>query len=113
MKKEKLLQIKRDVVAEKTAYKSAPFLRIEGSELRQFSIAQLETMCEIINRTLDKANDCNPFVSLSATEVMQKSSGKIASFEEDGSIREELGEEVMRGASSEIYKKAIAGREKA
>lgn len=58
---------------------------------------------------------CEPFYSLSANEVVQKSTGKIAYFENSGEIREETKEEVEMGASSLCYKELMKklDREKA
>ena len=70
-------------------------------EIRWFSREQLTLLAEIFSRSRDISNRSNPFYSLSATEVLQKSSGKIAFFDIDA-IREETHEECMNGPSALI-----------
>lgn len=109
MRKEKLIEKKKDATKNTVWY----FERIMTEEdLKAFSIPQLERICELMEKAEEYRENHSPFYILSATEVIQKSSGKIASFEEDGTIREESREECRSGAavsSLENYEK----REKA
>lgn len=99
MKKEKLIEKKKDAVKNIVWY----FNRIMTDEdLKAFSVPQLERICELMEKAEKYRERHSPFYSLSATEVIQKSSGKIAYFEEDGTIREESREECRSGASVSI-----------
>ena len=96
MKKEKLIEKKNDTVKNMMWY----FKRIMTEEdLKAFSIPQLERICEMMEKAEKYRESRDPFYRLSATEIIQKSSGKIAFFEEDGTIREESREECRSGAS--------------
>ena len=98
MKKEILLSKKKDIVS------SYPWeFREAFSEeaIRRFSREQLILLAEIFSRSRDISNRSNPFYSLSATEVLQKSTGKIAFFDIDA-IREETHKECMNGPSALI-----------
>lgn len=113
MRKEKLVEMKEKTVKDMMWY----FKRIMTEEdLKAFSIQQLERICEMAKKAEAYREKCDPFYNLSATEVIQKSSGKIAFFEEDGTIREESREECRTGAAVSIlndYEKRIEKREKA
>lgn len=99
MKKEKLLEKKQEV-----RKKMVWHLRdvMTDDDLRCFSISQLNKICEIFQRAEDFQEEHSPFFTLSATEVLQKSSGRIAYFYDDA-IQEETEEECLRGASRPIY----------
>lgn len=113
MRKEKLIEKKEDAVKNMTWY----FKDIMTEEdLKSFSIPQLERICGMMERAEELRESCDPFYGLSATEVIQKSSGKIAFFEEDGTIREESKEECRTGAAVSIlndYEKRIEKKKKA
>lgn len=113
MRKEKLIEKKEYAVKNMMWY----FKRIMTEEdLKAFSIPQLEKICEMAEKAEAYREKCNPFYSLSATEVIQKSSGKIAFFEDDGIVREESYEECRTGASVSslnTYEKKFGKREKA
>ena len=89
-----------------------------------YSIRKLEDMTQeereeyeaVIRRIKEEKNmkkeqefreSCDPFYSISANEVVQKSTGKIAYFENSGEIREESKEEVEMGPSSLCYKELM------
>ena len=99
MKKEKLLEKKQDSIEKMVWYAK---MIMTDEDLKKFSIPQLETICEIMWRAEENRENRNPFYTLSACEVIQKESGRIAYFEND-KIREETEEEVMIGASKPIY----------
>ncbi len=107
MRKEKLMDLKRDKARSMLSYSEARMLDIENNPdlLSKFSINQIEIICKLL-LNLDKIiKDNSPFVELSATEVFEKSTGKIAEITEDG-VREESEDDVLLGASALIYKKA-------
>ena len=110
MRKEKLIEKKEDAVKNMMWY----FRHIMTEEdLKAFSIPQLERICGLMEKAEEFRESCAPFYGLSATEVIQKSSGKIASFEEDGTIREESREECRTGAAVSTlndYEKRIEKR---
>ena len=101
MKKELLLQKKRSRIASLTWYAKNT---ISDDILKQFSLQQIHLLCEIFQRAENYREKCSPFYTLSACEVLQKGSGKVAYFENSGTIREETEEEVLSGATSGIYK---------
>lgn len=113
MRKERLLEKKEDAVKNMMWY----FKDImTEDDLKAFSIPQLERICGMMKRAEELRESCDPFYGLSATEVIQKSSGKIAFFEEDGTIREESKEECRTGAAVSIlndYEKRIEKKRKA
>lgn len=82
-------------------------------DLKAFSIPQLKKMMELMERAEKFRESCEPFCTLSATEVVQKSTGKIASFENSGEIREETAEECTRGSARQGYINYLKDREKA
>lgn len=100
MRKEKLLEKKQDAVGEMVWYAK---MIMTDEDLKKFSIPQLEVICEIMQRAEENRESRSPFYSLSACEVIQKESGKIAYFENSGEIREETEEEVLNGAARPIY----------
>lgn len=72
-------------------------------DLKSFSIPQLKKMIELMERAEKFRESCEAFCTLSATEVVQKNTGKIAYFENSGEIREETVEECMKGAARQGY----------
>ena len=113
MRKEKLVEMKESTVKNLTWYLKSVMTE---DDLKAFSIPQLERICSMMERAEILRESCDPFYRLSATEVIQKSSGKIAFFEEDGTIREESRAECRTGAAVSIlnaYEKKIEKREKA
>lgn len=113
MRKEKLVEMKESTVKNLTWYLKSV---MKEDDLKAFSIPQLERICEMMERAEELRESCDPFYGLSATEVIQKSSGKIASFENDGTIREESKEECRTGAAVSIlndYEKRIEKKKKA
>ena len=112
MKKEQLLNKKREAVKNLEWYAKNV---MTDEDLKSFSISQLEKLVDLIERAEEFRESCKPFYSLSANEVVQKSTGKIAYFENSGEIREESKEEVEMGASSLCYKELMKNldREKA
>lgn len=101
MRKEKLLDKKHDSIEKMVWYAK---MIMTDEDLKKFSIPQLKAICDIMQRAEDNRESRNPFYTLSACEVIQKSSGKIAYFESSGEIHEETEEEVMEGASRPVYK---------
>lgn len=112
MRKEKLLNKKRETTKNLEWYVKDI---ITEEDLKSFSIPQLLKIVELMKRAEKFREDCSAFYALSANEVVQKSTGKIAYFENSGEIREELKEEVEMGASSLCYKELMKklDREKA
>lgn len=102
MRKEMLIEKKREIVKDMIWQ-----LRdtITDDDLRMFSRDQLTTIAEIFKKADQLRDSKNPFFTLSATEVMQKESGKIALFDECGFVREESHEECKTGASAPILEK--------
>lgn len=101
MRKELLLQKKRRMAESLTWYLKNT---ISDEVLEQFSLHQICLLCETHQRAEDYREKCSPFYTLSACEVLQKETDKIAYFENSGTIREETEEEVLNGAASAIYK---------
>lgn len=113
MRKEKLIEKKEETVKNMMWYFKDVMTE---DDLKAFSVPQLERICEMMERAEELRESCDPFYGLSATEVIQKSSGKIAFFEEDGTIREESREECRTGAAVSIlndYEKRIEKKKKA
>lgn len=112
MKKEQLLNKKRKTVNSLEWYVKNV---VADEDLKSFSIPQLEKIIDIIKKAEEFRESCDPFYSISANEVVQKSTGKIAYFENSGEIREESKEEVEMGPSSLCYKELMKklDREKA
>lgn len=100
MRKEKLLEKKQESIEKMVWYAK---MVMTDEDLKKFSIPQIEAICEIMQRAEENRESRNPFYSLSACEVIQKESGKIAYFENSGKIREETESEVMEGAARPVY----------
>lgn len=100
MRKELLLQKKRGIIKN---LKWCAETIITDDILNQFSIPQLHTLCKVLELTENYKESKEAFYALSACEVLQKSTGKIAYFDNSG-IREETEEEVLSGAASQIFK---------
>lgn len=91
---------------------------LTDEDLKAFSIPQLEKMINLMERAEKFRESCEPFCTLSATEVVQKSTGKIACFENSGEVREETAEEYLGGRSewdggARMYREIVESREKA
>jgi hypothetical protein len=72
---------------------------LTDEDLKAFSIPQLKKMINLMERAEKFRESCEPFCTLSATEVVQKSTGKIAYFENSGEVREETAEEYLADRS--------------
>ena len=97
MRKEKLIEKKEDAVKNMMWY----FKDIMTEEdLKAFSIPQLERICEMAEKAENCRESCDPFYGLSATEVIQKETGRIAFFE-GSEIREESHDECRSGAAKQ------------
>ena len=96
MRKEELLFKKSETVKNIQWYVKNV---LTDEDLKTFSIPQLEKMVELMERAEKFRESCAAFYTLSATEVVQKSTGKIAYFENSGEIREETAEEYLSGRS--------------
>ena len=101
MRKEKLLEKKQNAIENMIWYAK---MVMTDEDLKKFSIPQLEAICNIMQRAEENRESRTSFFALSACEVVQKSTGKIAYFENSGKIREETEDEIMTGASAPIYK---------
>lgn len=95
MRKELLIEKKRKIV-DKATWNMREILTDE--DLRKFSREQLEAIIDIFGRAESLRESLSAFHALSATEVIQKETGRIAYFE-DSCVREESREECMLGAS--------------
>lgn len=95
MRKELLIEKKRKIV-DKAAWNMREILTDE--DLRKFSREQLEAIIDIFGRAESLRESLSAFRALSATEVIQKETGRIAYFE-DSCVREESREECMLGAA--------------
>ena len=100
MKKEKLLEKKQDSIEKMVWYAK---MIMTDDDLKNFSIPQLKAICDIMQRAEENRERRSPFYALSACEVIQKESGKIAYFENSGEIREETESEVLKGAARPMY----------
>ena len=100
MKKEKLLEKKQDSIEKMVWYAK---MIMTDEDLKKFSIPQLKAICDIMQRAEENRESRSPFYTLSACEVIQKESGKIAYFENSGEIREETESEVLKGAARPMY----------
>ena len=100
MKKEKLLEKKQDSIEKMVWYAK---MIMTDEDLKKFSIPQLKVICDIMQRAEENRESRSPFYTLSACEVIQKESGKIAYFENSGEIREETEREVLKGAAKPMY----------
>lgn len=91
---------------------------LTDEDLKAFSIPQLKKMIELIDRAEKFRESCEPFCTLSAVEVVQKSTGKIAFFENSGEVREETAEEYLDGRSewdggARMYREVMENSKKA
>lgn len=75
MRKEELLFKKAEAVKNILWYVKDV---LTDEDLKAFSIPQLEKMMELMERAEKFRESCEPFCTLSAIEVVQKSTGKIA-----------------------------------
>ena len=107
MKRERLLRIKKNVIKNKIPW----YLKMSDEDIGSFSARQLELICEIATRSEALRESCSPFYSLSATEVLQKSSNRIAEFTDNG-VTEVSQEEIISGAAGGILKNFLDGTEK-
>lgn len=97
MRKEKLVEMKESTVKNLTWYLKSVMTE---DDLKAFSIPQLEIICGMMERAEELRERCDPFYGLSATEVIQKETGRIAFFE-DSEIREESYDECRSGAAKQ------------
>ena len=104
MRKEKLLSNKKEIIKQMPWYIGDEFTE---SELKCFSLRQLEMLSKIANSAEKRREKHNVFYELSATEVFRKPTQKIAEITESGEVREESHEEALSGASSEILKRIL------
>lgn len=97
---------KRRIIREKKeVMRNAPWwFKLSEEELKMYSISQLKTLCNALEKAGAFIKKGTPFYTLSATEVLQKSSGRIAMFTDDGKVIEETYEEAMSGASRQVLK---------
>lgn len=100
MRKEELLYKKNDAIDKMVWYARVV---MTDEDLKKFSIPQLQAMCEIMEKAEREREKHDPFYTLSACEVVQKSSGRIAYFEDEGEIHEETEKECLEGAARTIY----------
>ena len=115
MRKEELLLKKSEAVKNIQWYVKNV---LTDEDLKAFSIPQLKKMIELMDRAANFRESCEPFCTLSATEVVQKSTGKIALFANSGEVREETAEEYLNGRSewgggARMYREIIENSEKA
>lgn len=110
MRKEDLLFKKNETVKNLQWYVKDV---ITDEDLKYFSTPQLERLIDLIERAETFREKCASFCSLSENEVVQKSTGRIAYFENSGEIREETAEECMQGAARQGYINYLNGSEKA
>lgn len=115
MRKEELLLKKSEAVKDIQWYVKNV---LTDDDLKAFSIPQLKKMIELIDRAENFRESCEPFCTLSAIEVVQKSTGKIALFANSGEVREETAEEYLDGRSewdggARMYREIIENSEKA
>ena len=110
MRKETLLTKKKETIKDIVWYVRDV---MEEEDLKSFSISQLQKIVELVGRAEEFRADHEAFYTLSATEVVQKETGKIACFENDGTVRWGSYEECMAGASRPALKKFLEEREKA
>lgn len=115
MRKEELLFKKSEAVKNIQWYVKNV---LTDEDLKAFSIPQLKKMIELMDRAENFRESCEPFCTLSAIEVVQKSTEKIALFENSGEVREETAEEYLDGRSewdggARMYREIIENSEKA
>lgn len=103
MRKEKLIEKKENAVKNMMWYLKSTMTE---EDLKAFSIPQLERICGMMERAEELRENCDPFYGLSATEVLQKETGRIAYFESD-KIREEAHVECRNGAAEQALDEYI------
>ena len=104
MKKEQLLNIKKELVQKSLSYTG---LTVSESDIKNFSIRQLEILCNILKQNIETIEKRNGFVALSTTQVLCKQNDKIVDFDFEGTgdVKEVNREYVMLGASRMILEK--------
>lgn len=104
MKKEQLLNIKKEIVQKEL---SCTGIGVSESELACFSIRQLKMLCDILKRNQETAEKRSSFVGLSASQVLCKANDKIVDFDFEGTgeVKEISREYVMTGAAKPILVK--------
>lgn len=100
MRKEILLNKKKTEIKDMVWYLREA---ITEEEMKQFSISQLNLICKIAVKAEAMRESKDPFFSLSATEVIHKDSGRIASFSDNG-LLEENETDVLNSAAASVYK---------
>lgn len=100
MRKELLLQKKRKIVEKMPWYLRQ---NMTDEYLQMFSRDQLRAMCDLAIRSHETQENHSPFLILSATEVVQKETGMIADFTENG-VLQVTEEEILSGAAGPAYK---------
>lgn len=104
MTKEKLLERKREL-ANKLACSLNSELIMTDDMLRCFSLNQLQTLIALTKKAENYNNNNQAFYALSSNEVVQKSTGRIVSFDgnDNGDIMEVDEEWIMNSASRNVY----------
>jgi len=69
MRKEKLLEKKREIISGMPWYVAN---QIMDDDIKLFSVPQLCALCEILQRAENHMEKSSPFYTLSALEVLQK-----------------------------------------
>lgn len=110
MRKEELLFKKSEAVKNIQWYVKNV---LTDEDLKAFSIPQLKKMIELMDRAEKFRESCSAFTTLTANEVVQKSTGKIAYFENSGEIREETVDECLEGAARQGYLNYLKDSKKA
>lgn len=103
MKKERLLKIKKNAIKNNIPW----YIKMSDEEIGCFSLKQLELICEIAAKAEAFRESCEPFLSLSATEVLQKDSNRIVEFTDVGELNEVSHEEVLTGAARGILQEYL------
>ena len=101
MRKEVLLKKKEDLVKKMTWYFRDSF---DQEDIKSFSIAQLETLLKIAEKAESTREKAETFHGISANEVIHCGTGKIIYVSDNGEVSEESENEVMEGASCNIYR---------
>lgn len=112
MRKELLLEKKKDVVDKFNKYSYQEHSRFHNNEdlLKQFSLRQLEIIVEMLNEINEREYMEVAFYPLSVNECVHRDTGKIIYVDRDG-VSERTEEKIMRGAASNAYKKYVQFRE--
>lgn len=106
MRKEVLLHKKKAIVGKMVWYVRNT---LTEEDIKKFSISQLELLLKITSEAEAKREKAAPFCVLSATEVLQKETGRIAWFNKN--IEEETHDECMRGASGSMLANYLRNNE--